>query len=170
MVTYGDYTYGQFTVMDYGNGGDLKVWKFCSIGRGATVILGGEHHTDWVSTYPFPAFPQHFPEAKDITGYAFTKGDVVIGNDVWVGLNVLINSGVTVGDGAVLGAGCVVTKDVDPYTVVAGNPARVIRKRFDPEIVEYLLRAQWWDWPIEKIRETVHTLCSPLYSHQEVSV
>ena len=101
-----------------------------------------------------------FPEAKDISGHPATKGNVIIGNDVWIGYKATIMSGVTIGDGAVIGACSVVTKDVKPYEIVAGNPAKVIRKRFSDEIIIQLLKIAWWNWPIEKIKAEIEFLCN----------
>ena len=123
-------------------------------------MLGREHRKDWVTTYPFPAFPDVWPEAKDIPGVEISKGDVIIGNDVWICYGATILSGVKIGHGAVIGARAVVTKDVEPYAVVAGNPAREIKKRFTPKQIQKLLDIAWWDWPEEKIRENIKMLCN----------
>lgn len=115
------------------------------------------HRTDWVTTYPFPMFEEcvaHIPDA------AVTKGDVIIGNDVWLCANSIILSGVTIGDGAVVANSALVTKDVPPYAVVAGNPARVIKWRFDSHVRDCLLASKWWDWPEAEIQEVMHLLCS----------
>jgi acetyltransferase-like isoleucine patch superfamily enzyme len=96
----------------------------------------------------------------DITGHPTTKGNVVIGNDVWIGFGAIILSGVTIGDGAAIGACSVVTRDVPPYAIAAGNPAQIIRYRFPEEIVATLLRIKWWDWPEDKVKENLHLICS----------
>jgi len=140
----GEYTYGRPTIFGESQ---LKVGKFTSISVTSTISLGGEHHSDWVSTYPFNAA---FATIKRQA--TFSKGDVTIGNDVWIADGALILSGVTIGDGAVIGARAVVAKDVAPYEIVAGNPARHIRYRFEPEQIKKLLEIAWWDWPIEKIK------------------
>lgn len=101
-----------------------------------------------------------FPECQDISGHPHCKGDVIIGNDVWIGNNALILSGVTVGNGAVIASKAVVTKDVPPYSIVAGNPGRIVRHRFAPAIIKRLEEIKWWDWPIEKIRQVIPLLCS----------
>lgn len=137
--------------------GTLRIGKFCSIASGVTIILGGEHRPDWVTTYPFSII---FKKFSDLPGAATTKGDVIIGNDVWIGMDALILSGVTVGDGAVIGAGSVVARDVEPYAIVAGNPARLIRKRFDQAIINKLLEIKWWDWTTERITENMPLLLS----------
>jgi len=153
----GDHTYGKPRVISWGEGTSLTIGKYCSISRNVTIFLGSEHRTDWVSTYPFPAI---WEDAKSITGHPSTKGDVIIGNDVWIGYEVTILSGVHIGDGAAIGACSAIAKDVPPYAIVAGNPAQIIRYRFDEETIEKLLKIKWWDWPDEKVKENVHLICS----------
>jgi len=148
----GDYTYGFPRVVSWNEGAGLKIGRFCSIAENVSIFLGGEHRTDWVTTYPFSVLDDCF---SHITGHPSTKGDVEIGNDVWIGWSATLMSGIRVGDGAVIGAFAVVARDVKPYEIVAGNPARHIRPRFSEDIVEKLLAIRWWDWDIEKIRENV---------------
>lgn len=157
---FGEFTYGVPAIFEWGEGTELTVGKFCSIASYVNIFLGGGHRTDWVTTYPFNVFVDEFPSANGIIGHPISKGNVVIGNDVWIGQGATILSGVTIGDGAVIGAFSVVAKDVDPYTIVAGNPARLIRRRFDVADIEFLLSIKWWDWPKEKIEEHVRLLCS----------
>jgi acetyltransferase-like isoleucine patch superfamily enzyme len=155
----GEYTYGHPTVL-YPNG-KLKIGKFCSIAWNVTIFLGGNHRIDWIATYPFPTPDGRWPKVQEREHeYLATKGDVTIGNDVWIGSDVTIMSGLTIGDGAVIGTGSVVTRDVEPYAIVAGNPAKLLRKRFTEDQIATLLEVKWWDWPIEKIRENVDVLCS----------
>ncbi len=135
----------------------LTIGAFCSFAQGSKILLAAEHRTDWITTYPMPFLVPGL-DSKEGVG---TKGDVVIGNDVWVGMDAMILSGVTIGDGAVIGAGAVVTKDVEPYAIVAGNPARLIRHRFAPEVCKALQHSAWWDWPLEKIKAAQPFLCSP---------
>jgi acetyltransferase-like isoleucine patch superfamily enzyme len=135
----------------------LVIGKYCQIGSGVRVLLGGEHRSDWVSTYPVRLM---FGLDPLLDGQPYARGDVVIGHDVWIGNDVLIRSGVTVGNGAVLGACSVVTKDVCPYEVVAGNPCRRIRMRFDDRQIGALLAIRWWDWPPDKIAASVDLLSS----------
>lgn len=126
----------------------LKIGKFCQIATGFKAIMnGGNHALGGFSTYPFPVFIG----TQSKTDLVRSKGDTVIGNDVWIGFSAMVMPGVRIGDGAVIGAGSVVTRDVEPYTIVAGNPAREIKKRFDVKTVEFLQDLRWWDWPIEKI-------------------
>ena len=121
-------------------------------------MTGGEHRVDWVTTYPFsaiwPAVAGHIP------GHPKTKGNVIIGNDVWIGMNVFILSGVTIGDGAVVGAGALVSKDVPPYAIVGGNPAKIIRYRFDPQTIKKLLSIAWWNWSDDEIIKAMPFLLS----------
>lgn len=156
----GDYTYGVPRVRWWGEPARLRIGKFCSIADDVRIFLGGNHRVDWVSTYPFTAFADRWPKAQDIQGHPTTGGDVTIGNDVWIASTVLILSGVTIGDGAAIGSGAVVTRDVEPYSIVVGNPAREIAKRFDDDTIQFLLELRWWDWPEEKIRRHVDILCS----------
>ncbi len=153
----GDYTYGCPTVITWGEDAKLKIGRFCSISSGVVILLGGEHRIDWLTTYPFNA---NFKNAKAIQGHPRTKGNVIIGNDVWIGTQTLILSGVNIGDGAVIGARSVVTKDVSPYSIVVGNPAKHIRFRFDETMIKELQSIAWWNWPIEKIEDAWPLLLS----------
>lgn len=139
------------------SGVTLTIGAFCSFAEGSKILIATEHRTDWISMYPFPFFDPHAPGAG---GYIGTKGNIIIGNDVWVGMDAMILSGVTIGDGAVIGARAMVTKDVEPYAIVAGNPARLIRHRFALEVCSTLQRIAWWNWPIEKIKEAWPLLLS----------
>lgn len=154
----GEHTYGNPRVVSWGEGTSLTIGKYCSIGTNVFIFLGSEHRIDWVSTYPFPFL---WSGAKTIQGHPSTKGDVVIGNDVWIAFGTTILSGVTIGDGAAIGACSVVARNIPPYAIAAGNPAQVIRYRFDEQTVQNLLRIKWWNWPDQKVRENVHLICSP---------
>ena len=135
----------------------LVIGKFCSIACGAKFIFNSANHTlSSLSTYPFPLFFEEWGlEKKDVASAWDNKGDIVVGNDVWIGYEAVILAGVTIGDGAVIGARAVVTKDVPPYTIVGGVPAKEIRKRFPEETVAALLEMRWWDWPRERIAENI---------------
>lgn len=159
----GSHTYGHLKILGWENETELKIGKFCSIAKDVTILLGGEHRVDWVSTYPFSGevFKPIWPEAEDVLGHPRSKGNVVIGNDVWIGFGATILSGLTIGNGAVIGARSVVTKDVEPYAIVAGNPAKLIRKRFSDGIIRDLSQIRWWDWPEEKIKANLKYILSP---------
>jgi acetyltransferase-like isoleucine patch superfamily enzyme len=153
----GEFSYGEPTILSWGEKATLTIGNFCSIAGGVTILLGGEHRPDWVTTFPFNKF---FEEFQAITGHPATKGDVIIGNDVWIGMNVLILSGVTIGDGSVVGANSVIARDVAPYSIVAGNPAKPVRKRFDQATIDKLLKIKWWNWDIQRIKENVPLMLS----------
>lgn len=139
----------------------LVVGSFCSIGSGAAFIMAGNqgHRADWISTFPFywMSEVEAFAEARN--GFA-PAGDTVIGNDVWIGSEAIIMPGVRIGDGAVIGTRALVTRDVEPYAIVGGNPARTIRKRFDDERVRLLLEMRWWDWPDGQLAAAMTMLTS----------
>ena len=140
----------------------LVIGKFCSIACGAKFIFTSANHTlKSLSTYPFPIFFEEWGlDSANITEAWDKKGDIVIGNDVWIGYEAVILSGVTVGDGAIIGTRAVVTKDVPPYTIVGGVPAKCIRKRFDEETVTKLRELKWWEWSDEKIKENLSAIQS----------
>lgn len=156
----GEFSYGHPKVRFAGDGRRLAIGKFCSIGDRVEILLGGNHHSEWVTTYPFGALRDIWPEAKRWPAPDISRGDVTIGHDVWIGSDALILSGVTVGHGAVIGARTVVVHDVPPYAVVAGNPAKVVRFRFDEATVDALLSTRWWDLPRSDIVALVPLLQS----------
>jgi virginiamycin A acetyltransferase len=145
---------------DPANEDRLIIGKFCSIACGAKFIMNSANHSlKSLTTYPFPYFDEEWhteqiePEAWD------NKGDIVIGNDVWIGFEAIVLAGVRIGDGAIVASRSLVNKDVPPFSIVGGAPARVIRKRFPNEVIALLREAQWWNWDIERIREIVPALC-----------
>lgn len=144
------------------NGDKLKIGRFCSVACGVKFVFTSANHTlRSLSTYTFPIFFEEWGlDVKNITKAWDNKGNIIIGNDVWIGYGAVILSGVTVGDGAIIGARAVVTKDVPPYTIVGGVPARQIRKRFDEETIKKLLTLQWWNWDYEKIRKNIPAIQS----------
>lgn len=144
------------------NGDRLVIGKFCSIACGAKFIFNCANHTlRSLSTYTFPLFFEEWDLSKSELASAWdNKGDIIIGNDVWIGYDAVIMAGVTIGDGAIIGARAVVTKDVAPYSIVGGVPAREIRKRLAPEVVERMMELKWWDWSEEKIRKAIPVLQS----------
>ena len=133
----------------------LIIGKFCSIACGTKFLFNCANHTlKSLSTYTFPLFYEEWElEKSNITTAWDNKGDIVIGNDVWIGYEAVIMAGVHIGDGAIIAARAVVTKDVPPYTIVGGTPAKEIRKRFDTEVIHQLLKLKWWDWSTNKIRQ-----------------
>lgn len=141
--------------------GRLIIGDFCSIGSGAAFIMAGNqgHRNDWASSFPFFYMPEvpHFAGAVDAFQPA---GDTVIGNDVWIGSEAIIMPGVKIGDGAVIGTRALVTRDVEPYAIIGGNPARVIRKRFDDDSVAMLMQMKWWDWDDARLGAAMPLLCS----------
>lgn len=136
----------------------IRIGSFCSIADEVVIFGGGEHRTDWATTFPLRIAFGDPLAGKD--GHPVSKGETKIGSDVWIGFRVIVLSGVTIGDGAVIGAGAMVAADVPPYAIVAGNPAEVIRYRFPPNDIQRLLSLCWWDWDIDKIKENVPLLCS----------
>ena len=144
------------------NGDKLIIGKFCSVACGAKFIFtSANHKLSSLSTYPFPLFFEEWGlDKRNVTDAWDNKGDIVLGNDVWVGYEAVILSGVTVGDGAIIGARAVVTKDVPPYTIVGGVPAKPIRKRYDDDTINTLLSLKWWDWSKEKIAASITAIQS----------
>jgi virginiamycin A acetyltransferase len=138
-------------------GDKLILGKFCAIARGVRLLMnGGNHATDGLSTYPFFIFANGWEDARR-PSFPY-KGDTVIGHDVWLGYDATLLPGVQVGSGAIIGAGSVVTKDVRPYAIVAGNPAREVRRRFDDATIDHLLTLAWWDWPADKITRNLKAI------------
>lgn len=153
----GKYTYGLPKIFKLENTSQLEIGKFCSIANEVKIFLDGEHETQNISTYPFGYFKGFTVKKRYQTK---SKGKITIGNDVWIGYGVTILSGVNIGDGAVLGACALVNKDVTPYTIVGGIPAKMIKKRFDNQTIEQLLKIKWWNWSDEKIQKNIEILKS----------
>lgn len=156
----GDYTYGLPRVLYNNDKTNLYIGKFCSLAQGITIFLGGNHRSDWISTYPFSEIKDFHILSKNIDGHPSTNGNVVIENDVWIGRDTMIMSGVKISNGAIIAARSIVTKNVGPYEIWGGNPAKLIRKRFDEETIDYLLDLSWWNWEIDKIKDNTTLLCS----------
>jgi acetyltransferase-like isoleucine patch superfamily enzyme len=159
-LTMGRASYGNPKIPTFpGDTAHVRIGSFVSIALDVVLMDGGNHRTDWVTVFPLRGslgLPGAFED-----GHPASKGDIQIGNDVWIGRGAHVLSGVTVGDGAVIAAYSVVTKDVRPYAIVAGNPAREIRRRFTDGQIESLLAIAWWNWPTDKILEHVSDLSSP---------
>jgi virginiamycin A acetyltransferase len=137
----------------------LVIGKFCAIAAETRFVMTGDHKLDGISTYPFPIFQQGWENVFNIFDLP-VKGDIIVGNDVWFGYDSLIKGGVKIGDGAVIATRAVVVKDVPPYAIVAGNPAKVVKMRFDDKTIERLLHISWWEWDIEKINRYLPLICN----------
>ena len=172
-ITVGDYTmYNDFVNEPVGfernnvlyhypiNRDRLIIGKFCSIACGAKFLFNSANHTlSSLSTYPFPLFFEEWGlEKRNVAESWDNKGDIVLGNDVWIGYEAVIMAGVTIGDGAIIGARAVVTKDVPPYTVAGGIPAKPIKKRYPEETIAALSELKWWDWPENRIAQNLHAI------------
>lgn len=153
----GEYSYGKPKVYRITDRFHVEIGKFCSIAPGVKILLDMDHRIDWISTYPFGEKIEGISKRE---GHPTAKGNVIIGNDVWIGMNAVILSGVTIGNGAVIGVGSIVTKDVYPYEIVAGNPAKFIKHRFSAAQMAELRKIQWWNWSIDKIKENIVLLQS----------
>jgi acetyltransferase-like isoleucine patch superfamily enzyme len=165
-MSFGKYTYGIDNVNIYymSNCGRAKLigGNFCSLAPNINIWLGGNHNSKWVTTYPFGAVNYDtFNSFNTLEhGHPFTKGDVIIGNDVWISQNVTIMSGVTIGDGAIIANNSHIIKNVEPYSIVGGNPGKIIKYRFTQEQIKKLLEIKWWFWDDEKINMFLPLLCS----------
>ena len=155
--SYGKATYGIPKIKRWDKQCKLSIGSYCSIAKNVQIYLGGNHRTDWVTTFPFP---HYFPNSEITNAYEISKGDVSIGNDVWLGEGCTILSGVTIGDGAVIGCNAMVTKNVPPYAIAAGNPAKIVRLRFDEPTIIALQKSEWWLWPENEIIQVMDKLCS----------
>lgn len=142
-------------------GDKLIIGKFCAIASGVEFIMNGANHRmNSISTYPFNIMGNGWEKVTPKPGELPYKGDTIIGNDVWIGQNVTVMPGIKIGDGAIVAANSVVTKNVPPYHIAGGNPAKIIRKRFDDNLIDYLINLKWWDWSEEKIFSNLEILCS----------
>jgi virginiamycin A acetyltransferase len=169
-IIVGDFTY--FSDVDFESrvthhydfyGDKLIIGKFCQIAKGVEFIMNGANHQmNAVSTFPFYIFENWQQEVVPLDKMNF-KGDTIIGNDVWIGQNATILAGVHIGDGAIIGANSVVGSDVSPYSIVVGNPAKLVRKRFDDELIALMSQLKWWDLPVREINELI-----PLLSNSDL--
>ncbi len=172
-VEIGDYTYYSDNINSPENfyeriqhhyeflGDKLIIGRFCALAEGVTFIMNGANHRmDGITTYPFNIFGSGWEKVTPAVEQLPFKGDTVIGNDVWIGQNVTILPGVKIGDGAIIAANATITKNVEPYAIVGGNPARLIKKRFSAEMIELLLKLQWWNWDEQKIFDQLELLVS----------
>lgn len=160
MIKIGKYSYISDKKINSDSGGNIIIGKFCSIANNFTVINVGHNH-NWITTYPFSAFRKDWEDCEVFpSGHPKKMGDVIIGNDVWIGSDVTVLGGITIGDGAVIAAKSVVVKNIESYSIVGGNPAIFIKRRFNFEIVCKLLKIRWWNWKKEKIEKNIELLCS----------
>lgn len=161
-MSIGKHTYKieNLQIYYYDSGAKLYIGNFCSIASDIKIFLGGNHRHDWVTTYPFGHIHQDIFNNFNGEGHPRTKGDIIIGNDVWIGQTTTIMSGIKIGDGAVIANNSHIVKDVEPYSIVGGNPAKLIRYRFTTEQIDKLLRIKWWDWEDEKINKFTPLLCN----------
>ena len=159
LITMGRHSYGDPEILVWAlNRSHVEVGSFTSIAKGCKILLHAEHNTNWISTFPFRKFKRESKQAARIKGHPRSKGNVIIGNDVWIGRDVTILSGVQIDDGAVIGARAVVTKSVDSYSIMGGNPAKLIRKRFTDSQIKSLLKIEWWTWPMKKIIDNIEMI------------
>ena len=162
-ISVGRFTYGNPAFKLWGEQEMIEIGSFCSIAENVTIFGGGEHNYDWVTTFPLRIAYDDALAGKD--GHPTTKGKTKIGNDVWIGYGATILSGVTIGDGAIIGACSLVSKDVSPYSVAGGNPAKLIRYRFTEQQIRELLKIQWWNWPHHRIIEFIDLLSQENIDH-----
>ena len=162
-IEVGRFTYGYETmeVYQWGEGASLEIGAFCSISNGLKIILGGNHRTDWSTTFPFGHIFIEELGGKGIQGHPQTRGNIRIGNDVWIGRNVTILSGVCIENGAVIAANSTVTRDIGAYEIWGGNPANFIKNRFEERVKDKLLSISWWSQDIEIINAIAHLLSQP---------
>lgn len=173
-VGYGTYSAPTTIFQTFNEFERIRIGKYCSIASNVLVMAGGNHHFDVVSTFPFDRrLAKESTDLLEAKNRAYkTTPDTVLGNDVWVGIKAVIGGGANIGDGCVIGAGAVVFSDIEPYSIVVGNPGRVVRRRFDDCTVERLLKMKWWDWPVEFIQDNLDWFYQPVpkfLSHFEES-
>lgn len=158
----GRHTYSatEITILSRDSKAKVVIGSFCSIGGNLTLLLGGRHNTDWATTFPFGHISRDIFNTHDGKGHPKEERGITIGNDVWIGGNVTIMGGVTIGDGAIIATNSHVVKNIEPYAIVGGNPATVIKRRFNTYYISKMLDIQWWNFPDETIKELVPLLCS----------
>lgn len=160
-VKIGAYSYGfeDTGVLSWNENIEISIGRFCSVASGLKLYCGGNHRVDWISTFPFGHIHTKFIKVNAVNGTPSTNGNILIGNDVWIGRDVTILSGVTIGHGAVIASNSHIVKDVEPYSIVGGNPGKLIKFRFEPKQIELLLKMEWWNLPMDLIEKIVPFLC-----------
>ena len=173
LVNIGRFSYGlsgvQILNYDFKNA-KLEIGSFCSLGKDLKILMAGEHPTEYISTYPF-GHPKFINEigGEPSSWQSLSKGNVIIGHDVWIGIGVTILSGVSIGSGSVVAANSTIVKNVEPYSIVGGCPAKKIRSRFEPNIIKLLIKLEWWTLKIEEIKEISYLLSKTIPSEEIIS-
>lgn len=162
-VSVGNYSYGELNVVDFCNAHKLMIGNFVSIAQDVTFLLNGEHYIDHISSFPFKV------KVIGEQAEAFSKGDIIVDDDVWIGYGAIITSGVHIGQGAVIAAGAVVTKDVPPYAIVGGVPAKIIKYRFSPEIIEKMMRIDYSKLDKETVEKNIDKLYETVTEETDLS-
>ena len=162
-ISVGKFTYGHesIDIEQWNEGAPLDIGSYCSIASNVQIFLGGNHRLDWITTFPFGHIHQNNLGREYIQGHPTTNGGVSIGNDVWIGHGATIMSGISIGDGAVIAANSNVVRNVPPYSIVGGNPARHLKFRFSDEIISLLLELKWWELSTEEVKKLAPELSRP---------
>ena len=171
-VKIGAFSYGfeDTGILSWNENIEISIGRFCSVASGLKIYCGGNHRVDWISTFPFGHMHAKYIKSPPVIGTPSTNGNVTIGNDVWIGRDVTILSGITIGDGAVISSNAHIIKDVEAYSIVGGNPAKLIKYRFDNVHIEYLLKLKWWDLPITEIEKIIPYLCLQNESSIDINI
>ena len=164
-VKIGAFSYGfeDTGVLSWNENIEISIGRFCSVASGLKLYCGGNHRVDWISTFPFGHIHTKYIKVQPVIGTPITNGNITIGNDIWIGRDVTILSGITIGDGAVIASNSHIVKNVEPYSIVGGNPAKFIKYRFDDKTIKYLLDLKWWNLPVDVIEKIVPYLTKQNY-------
>jgi virginiamycin A acetyltransferase len=158
ILVVGKNTYGKPKIIWYGGNNKVIIGKFCSIAQNVTFLLTPSHNSNLISTYPFKLFYPKEMNMKNAKSHVVEKGNIVVGNDVWIGYGATIMPGITIGDGSIIAANSVVVRNVDPYSIVGGNPALFIKSRFSKQTINKLLKIKWWNWDEVKLKNNMYLL------------